>query len=51
VFLADRGKEIIAGAPEPSQGKLLYGLQKLSVHEVMRLNEVLRKVVKLTEVD
>jgi len=50
VHLTGRGKQIIAKAPEPSQGKLLYGLQKLSDREVIRLYEALQKIVRLMEV-
>jgi DNA-binding MarR family transcriptional regulator len=34
VHLTDMGKRIVARSPEPSQGKLLYGLQSLPLKEV-----------------
>lgn len=51
IHLTDRGREIVASSPEPSQGKLLYGLQKLSHQEVLELYESLQKIVRLMEVE
>jgi MarR family transcriptional regulator, organic hydroperoxide resistance regulator len=51
VRLTPAGKTIISRAPEPAQGKLLHGLQKLSTQEVMELQIALLKIVDLMEVE
>jgi DNA-binding MarR family transcriptional regulator len=51
VRLTYQGKQIISKAPEPAQGKLLHGLQKLSHREVMELYDSLQKIVHLMEVE
>jgi len=51
IHLTDRGEELIVKAPEPAQGKLLHGLQKLSSEEVLGLYKSLEKIVQLMEVD
>ena len=51
VHLTDEGKRLIKKAPEPAQGKLLHGLQKLSQEEVLALYDSLKKIVELMEVD
>jgi len=50
IHLTQRGKQINSKSPAPAQGKLLYGLQKLSHHEVMELHDALQKIVGLMEV-
>jgi len=51
VGLTRRGRQITSKAPEPAQGKLLYGLRKLSHQEVMELHMALQKIVHLMEVE
>jgi MarR family transcriptional regulator, organic hydroperoxide resistance regulator len=51
IRLTPGGKNIISRAPEPAQGKLLHGLQKLSHQEVIELQEALRKIVDMMEVE
>jgi len=51
VHLTDQGRRLAIKGPEPAQGKLLYGLQKLSHQEVLELYEALQKIVHLMEVE
>ena len=51
VHLTDAGKKLVRQGPEPSQGKLLHGLQGLSNREVTELHEALQTIVRLMEVD
>jgi DNA-binding MarR family transcriptional regulator len=51
VHLTDAGRRIVDKAPEPSQGKLLYSLQKLSPKEVLEMHGALQKIVRLMEVE
>lgn len=51
IQLTAAGKRIVSTAPEPSQGKLLHGLQKLSPEEVNELYEALHKIVQMMEVE
>lgn len=51
VHLTPGGKKIISSAPDPAQGKLLHGLQKMSQAEVMELREALRRIVDMMEVE
>lgn len=51
VYLTNAGKRIVAKAPEPSQGKLLYSLQKLSEREVLEMHEAIQKIAHFMEVE
>lgn len=51
VHLTNAGRRIVDKAPEPSQGKLLYSLQKLSEKEILEMHETLQKIVRLMEVE
>lgn len=51
IHLTPRGVELISKAPDPAQGKLLHGLQELSLKEVLGLDNSLKKIVQLMEVD
>lgn len=51
VHLTAAGKRIVDQAPEPSQGKLLHSLQRLSEKEVLEMHEALQKIVRLMEVE
>ena len=51
VHLTDTGKRIVARSPEPSQGKLLYGLENLPLKEVLEIHDALKKIAHLMEVE
>lgn len=51
IHLTDAGKAVNAKAPDPAQGKLLHGLQKLSQKKVLDLYESLQEIVQLMEVE
>src|SRR5579863_10429494 len=51
VQLTDAGERLVRQGPEPAQGKLLHGLQKLSVQEVTQVYDALQKIVQLMEAD
>lgn len=51
IHLTEWGRGIVSKAPEPSQGKLLHGLQKLSPPDVLELSEALQKIVQMMEAE
>ena len=51
IHLTAKGQRLVSKAPEPAQGKLLYGLQNLSEKEVFNLYESIEKIVHLMEAD
>lgn len=51
VRLTSKGKALLRRAPEPAQGKLLHGLERLTVREVLHLHEAIGHLVTLMEAD
>ncbi|MBI3098132.1 MAG: MarR family transcriptional regulator [Planctomycetes bacterium] len=50
VRLTGRGRALLRNAPEPAQGKLLHGLERLSGDEIARLHRAVEKLVGIMEV-
>jgi DNA-binding MarR family transcriptional regulator len=49
IRLTRRGRNLLRNAPEPAQGKLLYGLERLSRAELRRLRGSITKLVEIME--
>jgi MarR family transcriptional regulator, organic hydroperoxide resistance regulator len=47
--LTPRGKELVRRAPDPIQGKMIYGLRKLKKVELSSVYESIQKLVKVME--
>lgn len=50
VQLTPKGKRLIMRAPNPVQGKMIYGLRKLKREELNSLYDSIRKLVEIMEV-
>ena len=51
VELTLKGKRLVSKAPNPIQGKMLYGLRKLKKEELNLIYESVRKLMKIMEAE
>ncbi len=49
VQLTSRGKKIVAKAPNPIQGKMIYGLNRLKKRELTSIYDAVKELVKIVE--
>lgn len=49
VQLTPQGKRIVAKAPNPIQGKMIYGLNKLKKKELSSIYDAVKKLVEIAE--
>lgn len=49
--LTEAGAHLLQGAPHPAQGQLLHALHAMEAAEVQQLNQMLKRVASLMEVD
>jgi len=51
VSLTPAGKELVKKAPNPVQGKMIYGLRKLKRDELHVIYESIRKLMEIVEAE
>jgi MarR family transcriptional regulator, organic hydroperoxide resistance regulator len=49
VQLTPKGKELVKKAPNPVQGKMIYGLRKMKPGELKKIHESVEKLVEIVE--